>query len=118
MTPSESMGSPSNQEAARLHLLLGTVQPEADGTVIGSLVLHYADGETRPLDLVYGRDVREWWYDPAKGDTEATDRAQVVWTGLNPVAHECRPPTAAVPQHPGESPARREDHLASTSSRP
>jgi hypothetical protein len=76
------------QEATRLQLLLGTIQPEADGTVIGSLVLHYADGETRSLDLVYGRDVREWWYDPAKGDTEATDRARVVWTGENPVVHE------------------------------
>jgi hypothetical protein len=41
-----------------------------------------------PQHLVYGREVREWWYDPAKGDTETTDRARVVWTGLNPVAHE------------------------------
>jgi len=52
------------------------------------LVLHYADGETRSLDLLYGRDVREWWYDPAKADAEMTDRAKIVWTGLNPVAHE------------------------------
>jgi len=85
--PVRVQGIPIEQEARQLHLLLGTIQPEADGTVIGSLVLHYADGETRSLDLVYGRDVREWWYDPAKGDTETTDRAQVVWTGLNPVAN-------------------------------
>jgi hypothetical protein len=77
-----------DQEGTQLRLLLGTVQPEADGTVIGSLVLHYADGETRSLDIAYGRDVREWWYDPAKGDTGATDRARVVWTGENPVVHE------------------------------
>ena len=51
-------------------------------------MLHYADGETRPLDLVYGRDVRDWWYAPAKADAETTDRAKVVWTGLNPVANE------------------------------
>ena len=51
-------------------------------------MLHYADGETRPLDLVYGRDVRDWWYDPAKADAETTDRAKVVWTGLNPVAND------------------------------
>jgi hypothetical protein len=79
---------PVQQEAARLHLLLGTSGPEAEGTVIGRLMLHYADGETRPLDRVYGRDVREWWYDPAQTDAETTDRAKVVWTGLNPVANE------------------------------
>jgi hypothetical protein len=81
-------GIPIQQEIARLHSLLGTIQSEANGTVIGNLILHYADGETRSLDLVYGRDVREWWYEPARGDTEATDRAEVVWRGMNPVAQE------------------------------
>jgi WD40 repeat protein len=80
------------QEATRLHLLLGTVRGEgtvpSEATVIGRLELHYTDGETRSLDLVYGRDVREWWYEPARFDTEATDRASVVWTGKNPVANE------------------------------
>jgi WD40 repeat protein len=76
------------QDAVRLHLLLGTFAPEADGTVIGRLRLHYDDGESRPLDLVYGRDVRDWWFDPTKTDTETTDRAKIVWTGLNPVANE------------------------------
>jgi hypothetical protein len=76
------------QATARLYLLLGTIQSEGDGTVIGNLILHYADGETRSLDIVYGRDVREWWCDPANGDTETTERAQVVWTGTNPVANE------------------------------
>jgi WD40 repeat protein len=81
-------GIPVQQEAAQLHLLLGTILPEAEGTVIGRLGLRYADGETRLLDLVYGRDVREWWYEPTKADVEPTDRAKVVWTGSNPVANE------------------------------
>jgi len=40
----------------------------------------------------YGRDVLNWWHEPAKVDTETTDRASVVWTGTNPVANErgCR----------------------------
>jgi hypothetical protein len=79
---------PIQQEAARLHLLLGTIRSEAEGTVIGRLVLHYADGETRLLDLVYGRDFRDWWFDPAMADAETTGRAKVVWTGMNPVANE------------------------------
>ena len=81
-------GIPVHQEAARLHLLFGTSRPEAERTVIGRLALHYADGETRLLDLIHARDVRAWWYDPAKADAETTDRAKVVWTGLNPVANE------------------------------
>jgi hypothetical protein len=85
-------GIPMQQEATRLHLLLGTVRGEAavpsEGTVIGRLELHYADGETRPLELVYGHDVRDWWYEPAKVDTEVIDRAKVVWTGSNPVAND------------------------------
>jgi len=89
-------GIPIQQEAARLHLLLGTVRGEgtvpSEGTVIGRLELHYADGETRSLDLVYGRDLLEWWYEPAKFETETIDRASVAWTGTNPVANEygCR----------------------------
>jgi len=88
-------GIPVQQEARRLHLLLGStgvempiigIRRELEGQAIGNLVLHYADGETRSLDLVYGRDVRDWWYAPAKIEAEPTDRAKVVWTGTNPVA--------------------------------
>jgi hypothetical protein len=99
-------GIPIQKETPRLHLLLGTVRGKnshhlsegtaqseeaaipGEGTVIGRLEFHYADGETRSLDLVYGRDVRDWWYDPARATFEATDRARVVWTGTNPVANE------------------------------
>jgi WD40 repeat protein len=89
-------GIPIQQEATRLHLLLGAVRGEGTvligGTVIGRLVLNYTDGESRSLDLVYGRDVLDWWYEPAKVDSEVIDRARVVWTGTNPVANEygCR----------------------------
>jgi hypothetical protein len=84
-------GIPIQQEATRLHLLIGTVSEGtvlSGGTAIGRLELHYADGETQSLDLVYGRDVLEWWYDPAMADAETIDRARVVWTGTNPVADE------------------------------
>ena len=101
-------GIPIQQETSRLHLLLGTVRGKnnvqgdgtaqgeeavpGEGAVIGRLELHYPDGETRPLELVYGHDVRDWWEDPAYAATEGTGRAKVVWTGTNPVANEngCR----------------------------
>ena len=98
--PVQVEGIPLHQEAGRLRLLLGssgaelgiadgsgrTIRRDVEGKVIGKLVLHYVDGETASLDLVYGRDVRDWWYDPAKADSETTDRAKVVWTGANPLA--------------------------------
>ena len=76
------------QEARRLHLLLGTTDAEADGTILGSLVVHYADGAQAPLDLVYGRDVRRWILNPRAGGVQDTERGKVVWTGTNPVADE------------------------------
>ncbi len=96
-------GIPVQQEARRLHLLLGSTEAEQllgdrlsadttitrrdiEGQVIGKLVVHYVDGGTAALDLVYGRDVRDWWSDPAKAGSETTDRAKVVWTGENPLA--------------------------------
>jgi hypothetical protein len=48
-------------------------------------VLHYADGDSAELELLYGRDVRDWWFDPREATAETTDRGRVVWTGSNPV---------------------------------
>jgi len=75
-----------DQQVRRFHLLVGTVQPEKEGVAVATLVLHGTDGSKAGLDLVYGRDVREWSWDPAKPDREASDRGRVVWTGSNPVA--------------------------------
>jgi WD40 repeat protein len=78
-------GIPVQQEFRRIHLLLGAAYAETEGTVVGNLVLHYADGATGRLDLVYARDVRDWWWDPNARVPEETDRGKVVWTGSNPV---------------------------------
>jgi len=83
-------GIPVQQEVHRLHLLLGTSYFEADGTVLGSLVLHYADGDQASLDLVYGRDVRRWILDPRVRGAQDTDRGKLGWTGTNPVVDEYR----------------------------
>jgi WD40 repeat protein len=81
--PDRVNGIRVDQECARLHLLLGTLGLEADGMVVGRLVLHGTDGGSAELELVYGRDVRDSWFDPREAAT--TDRGQVVWTGSNPV---------------------------------
>jgi hypothetical protein len=49
-------------------------------------VLHYADGTQHELEIVYGRDLRDWWHG-GRGDPAAeVTQAKVGWTGSNPVA--------------------------------
>jgi hypothetical protein len=76
----------------QLHVLHGVTggAGTSDGTPIASLVWHYADGTERETEIVYGRDVRDWWQGGAHGDpaTEC-ERGRVVWTGNNPVARKC-----------------------------
>jgi hypothetical protein len=70
---------------ARLHLLhatqfgsgLGIIQ---DDTPIAKYEVHYEGGGTETIPVVYGQDVRNWWYsDSEKGVT----RGKVAWTGEN-----------------------------------
>ncbi len=86
---------PVRQKVRQLHLLWGSSNGEPwlglefsvpDGTIVAKLLLHYEDGQQAALDLVYGRDVRDWWFDPQRAAREQTDRGRVVWTGSNPVA--------------------------------
>ncbi len=58
--------------------------PVLDGTLIARFTYHYADGSRRADEVIYGRDVREWWEGP--GDNADTERGQVVWRGTNAVA--------------------------------
>jgi hypothetical protein len=66
------------------HTMDGARQPVPDGTPIARFTYHYADGSQRTDDVVYGRDVREWWEGP--GDRADTERNQVVWRGTNAIA--------------------------------
>jgi len=56
-----------------------------DGTSVGHYVVHYADGSTGEIPIVYGEDVRDWWnWDKSKGVT----RGKVAWTGKSENADE------------------------------
>ncbi len=75
------------QKIRRLHVLHGTVSSEKEGTEVARFVWHYDTGE-EASPILYGRDVREWWWRPENADELASDRSRVVWTGSNPVARE------------------------------
>src|SRR6185295_4903286 len=54
-----------------------------DGTLIGQYIVHYSDGSTEGIPIIYGEAVRDWWY--LDGEREPT-RGQVVWKGDNEYA--------------------------------
>ncbi|MCC7376839.1 MAG: protein kinase [Verrucomicrobiales bacterium] len=78
------LGIPVGVHGAALHVLQGANFDSADGVPIGDIVLHYADGEARRLEVVYGRDTRNWW--TVDGESSDTPRARIVWRGQCPNA--------------------------------
>jgi hypothetical protein len=56
-----------------------------DGTRIAEYQIRYADGGTATVPVVYGQDVRDWWFvEKAKGVT----RGKVAWQGENELTKE------------------------------
>lgn len=79
----------------KLHLLhatmwggpgpLGDQMAVADGVVVGRYVLHYEDGSSQAVPIVYGQDVRDWWnWD----HSAAVTRGRIAWTGENRYARQ------------------------------
>lgn len=61
----------------------------AKGTQIGEYVVTYDDGSTEGIPIVYGEDVRDWFFHEGEA---GVDRGKVAWTGDNPWANQnkCR----------------------------
>ncbi|HEY5914350.1 MAG TPA: hypothetical protein VJA21_27490 [Verrucomicrobiae bacterium] len=73
-----------NQKCRRIHFLHGTQWRVADGTRIGSYVLHYAGGTRAEVPVIYGQHLRDWW---TSGTEEYNAKiARVAWKGSNKVA--------------------------------
>lgn len=85
--PEKVEGIKVGEKFDRLHILhstgYGNEPAVDDGTEIGAYVVHYADGTTERIPIVYGEDLRDWWVSPAKPDVK---RARVAWEGTNPAA--------------------------------
>jgi hypothetical protein len=63
-----------------LHFLHATGWTAPEGTLVGSFLVRYTNGDTREIPIVYGRDVRDWW---AQNNEPASTELNVVWTGKN-----------------------------------
>jgi hypothetical protein len=72
------------QAFSRLHVLHATAFEVSTKTNLANYVIHYADGQTHQVPIVYGKQIADWWYD-RDGGGDVTD-ARVVWTGHNEAA--------------------------------
>lgn len=66
----------------KLHFLQACgYKPDDEGEVtIGKYVIHYDDKTTADVEIVYGRDVVDWWAYP---DQKAPTKGKVAWEGEN-----------------------------------
>jgi len=80
--PAEVKSIRVGQKCRRLHFLQATSWRVADGTVIGRYVIQYQGGAQKEVTIVYGENVRDWWFNPNL--SEPTKDAVVAWTGKNP----------------------------------
>jgi hypothetical protein len=99
--PERVEGIPVGRAFTRLHVLHGTLYGNgmvigqegqegdplyvADGTRIGQYTVRYEDGTTEVIPIVYGEDVRDWWF---TGEPKAVTRGKVAWKGENTFAKQ------------------------------
>jgi hypothetical protein len=80
--PAQVEGIAIGQKFTRLHLLHATGFKVDDNTVIGSYTVHYADKTKATIEIVYGKDMRDWL---ARSDGQTKiSRGKVAWEGTNP----------------------------------
>jgi hypothetical protein len=96
--PAKVEGIPVGRSANKLHFLHangygggpnteGAALYVKDGTTIGAYVVHYEDGTTAEIPLVYGEHTRDWFF--IEGEAEPS-KAKVAWTGENQYATDRR----------------------------
>lgn len=65
----------------RLHFLHATSYSTVDDdSLIGKYVVNYDDKSKETIEIVFGKDVRDWWSTPG---AENVTRGKTVWTGTN-----------------------------------
>ena len=78
--PEEVANITVQQKGQNVHFLHGCGWQSPEGTSIGAFVIHYRNGETRSVPIIYGVDVQDWWMSE---DFTSGSKPNVVWTGKN-----------------------------------
>lgn len=82
--PTRIVGIPVNHKGHRLHVLSGTGYNAPDGTPLGKLLAHYADGSEHAFYLLYSVNTRNWWREPTEKDAVSDPNAAIAWTYTQP----------------------------------
>jgi hypothetical protein len=91
--PARVDGLKVGSQFTKLHILHATEfgeSPEGsdrhvpEGTQIGQYTVHYEDGTKEQIPIVYGEDVRDWWFNAG---SKGTTRGKVAWKGSNGFAN-------------------------------
>jgi hypothetical protein len=81
--PSKIEGIKVGRTLKKLHFLQACGYSTEPDTVIGKYVIHYDDKTTAEAEIVYGKDVVDWWAYP---DRAAPTKGKVAWEGENEAA--------------------------------
>jgi hypothetical protein len=81
--PLKVEGIKVGRAVGKLHFLHACGWQGADGQLIGKYVVHYDDDTTAEVEIVYGKDVVDWWF---KEGQKAPTRSKVAWEGDNEAA--------------------------------
>lgn len=79
-SPEKVEGIAVGRTVEKLHFLHATGYKGQEDEVIGKYLVHYEGGSKEEIDIVYGKDVHNWWTEP---DTPKVTRGKMVWEGKN-----------------------------------
>jgi len=80
--PRTVTGIAVDRQAAKLHFLHASTFASIHGRPAAEYVVHYEDGTSTTVPVVMGRDLWDIW---GSAEPWPLTRAQIVWTGKNPV---------------------------------
>jgi hypothetical protein len=84
-TPSKVEGIKVGKTCAKLHILHATGWYDDDGTKVAEYRIRYDDGTMVSIPVVYGEDVRDWFFNE---ESKGVTRGKVAWKGNNARAKE------------------------------
>ena len=83
--PDKATGIPVKRKSRNIHFLHGTMFDAPDGVKTASFIVHYHDGRSEEIAVLYGKDVKTRWFDRAResedGAAWVSPRDQVGTTG-------------------------------------
>lgn len=78
--PEKIEGIKVARKTAKLHFLHGAGYDAENGTVVAKYVIRYADKTSVDVEIVYGKDLVDWWAYPGK---DAPSNSKIAWEGEN-----------------------------------